>query len=707
MENQSDQLASLYYQQFTVGCDKILCKNTSCKRCKDFKLSSYSDEELYQIAETYAKSHQKTPRLCESMDYARFDNSNNEILNEITNFTKSDLNDFSYSVKQINLMFSDKKIFSRILNSNDLPLSVSNSRIDDSFFFEFSEKVSKNPDIDNVLLASLTVASQWIIGTKKYFNSYLNMRVFIILFYFPGIISPAISSPILIPFIKLLASFEKEEKEVFCSWLSKLHLLRKQMVGFCHTATSTYYADHPNTTPHSETIHSILKVLSFLHIANCESNNPIPVSCFYDEIVNQLFDIEGEMDLFIRKNLHGRKASLLKKYPFVLSLKTKENVIKVESKQQMKLMAQHAMMLSNQSNYKGESYMIIKIRRKYLLKDAIEQLSKQDKQSFLKKLKVVFENEGAVDVGGPSREFLYLITEKLFAPEYSMFEIKNDRYMWFSHCTFETEKSFFLTGCIVGLAIHNSVLLPIRFPLFLYKRLLYPDIKPNINDLYEIEPDVAKSLTALQEMKENDGDISDAMLTFSATISNFGDVQEVQLSDKIPIDTPVTNRNLEKYIKCYINFKLIKQIEFPFEAFKKGFYMTCNCPSYKLLEPDEMDTLISGVEIYDWEALKSSTVYSDGYDSCSKQVLWFWDFFKSLAKKKKLRFLKFVTGTDRAPIGGLGQIKMKIKASKSTKNLPTAHTCFNILVIPKYKTSDVLCNKFNLAIQYTEGFGLK
>lgn len=709
MEIDLNQISSLYYKQFTLGCDKIICKNTSCARCKDFKLSSKtrSKEELIQLANQYAKNHQKSPKLCESMDYVDFDESNKEILNELDNFAKTDFNDINYTIQQVNLMFGDKQIFARIFNSNNMPLSVMNSRIDDSFFFEFSEKLSKISDIDNVLLANLTAAAQWITGNKKFFNSYLNMRIFVILFYFPAIISPLISPPILIPLIKLLTSIEPDEKKVFCSWLSHLHLLRKQMVGFFHTAISTYYADHPNTTPHSEVIHLILKAMSFLHIANCKSDHPISVSCFYDEFINQSFNVENEMDLNSRKNMHGRRASLLKKYPFVLSLQTKEDVTKTESKQLMKLMAQHSMMLSSNSSLKGESYLTLRIRRKHLLKDAIDQLSKQDPHSFLKKIKVIFEGEGAVDIGGPSREFLYSITEKLFSPNYSMFEIKNERYMWFSHCTFESKQSFFLTGCVVGLAIHNSVLLPIRFPLVLYKRLLYPDKKLSLNDLFEIEPDQAQSLLALQETKEKGEDVSEADLSFSVTVSNFGDIQELQISDKYPIDTLVTNENVEDYIQSYINFKLVKQIETPFESFRKGFDMTCNCPSYRLFEPEEMDTLVSGVELYDWEALRTNTTFSDGYTDKSKQIKWFWEYFRTLKKKDKLKFLKFATGTDRAPIGGLGKINLKMKPSKNIENLPTAHTCFSMLVLPKYKTKDDLINKVRLALQYSEGFGLK
>lgn len=709
MANTSDQLSRLYYKQFTTGCDKIICKNTSCARCKDFKLSSKieSKGDLIELAQQYANNHQKSPKLCESMKNITYGETQRETLSSIMTFAQSEFNNPEICIKQVNSIFSDKQIFAHILNSNEMPLSITNSRIDDSFFFEFSDKLTKMENVSNILLACLTAAAQWVTGNKKFFNSYLNMRIFVILFYFPDIISPLISPPVLIPLIKLLSSIESEEKKVFCSWLSQLHFLRKQMVGFFHTAIATYYADHPNTNPHSETIHSILKAMSFLYVANCESDSPIPVSCFYDELINQYFNLDEEMDLYTRKNVHGRRASLLKKCPFALSLQTKESVTKAESKQLMQLMAQHSMMTSNQSNLKGESYMTIKIRRKFLLRDAINQLSRQDSQSFLKKLKVVFEGEAAVDVGGPSREFLYSITEKLFSPDFSMFVVTNDRYMWFSHCTFETERSFFLIGCVVGLAIHNSVLLPIRFPLVVYKRLLYPNKKLNINDLKEIDADLASGFLSLREIKENDGDVSQADLTFSATVSIFDDEKEVPISDKIPMETPVTNQNLEKYIQSYIDFKLIKQIEKPFNSFQKGFDMTCNCSTYRLLEPEEMDILVSGVEVYDWEALKSGTTCSNGYSDKSRQIKWFWEFFKTLSKDDKLRFLKFATGTDRAPIGGLGKINLKIKASKNVENLPTAHTCFSILVLPKYKTKEDLVEKVKLALQYTEGFGLK
>jgi ubiquitin-protein ligase E3 A len=55
--------------------------------------------------------------------------------------------------------------------------------------------------------------------------------------------------------------------------------------------------------------------------------------------------------------------------------------------------------------------------------------------------------------------------------------------------------------------------------------------------------------------------------------------------------------------------------------------------------------------------------------------------------------LAFATGSDRAPVNGLKSMKfyiIKDLENSSDKKLPTAHTCFNHLVIPDYSTKEIL-----------------
>jgi ubiquitin-protein ligase E3 A len=69
--------------------------------------------------------------------------------------------------------------------------------------------------------------------------------------------------------------------------------------------------------------------------------------------------------------------------------------------------------------------------------------------------------------------------------------------------------------------------------------------------------------------------------------------------------------------------------------------------------------------------------------------------------------LAFCTGSDRAPILGLGSLPIYIgRHGDEDERLPSAHTCFNHLLIPEYSSKEKLKVKLELAIENSEGFGL-
>ena len=68
--------------------------------------------------------------------------------------------------------------------------------------------------------------------------------------------------------------------------------------------------------------------------------------------------------------------------------------------------------------------------------------------------------------------------------------------------------------------------------------------------------------------------------------------------------------------------------------------------------------------------------------------------------------MKFATGTDRAPLGGLGNVKLIIQRGADPNRLPVSHTCFNTFTLPDYKSKSIMKEKVMLAIQHTEGFGI-
>lgn len=76
-------------------------------------------------------------------------------------------------------------------------------------------------------------------------------------------------------------------------------------------------------------------------------------------------------------------------------------------------------------------------------------------------------------------------------------------------------------------------------------------------------------------------------------------------------------------------------------------------------------------------------------------------------EEQKKQFLFFTTGSDRAPIGGLKNMRFIItKHGDDNDRLPQAHTCFNVLLLPPYASKEKLKEKLLLATQNATGFGM-
>lgn len=67
----------------------------------------------------------------------------------------------------------------------------------------------------------------------------------------------------------------------------------------------------------------------------------------------------------------------------------------------------------------------------------------------------------------------------------------------------------------------------------------------------------------------------------------------------------------------------------------------------------------------------------------------------------------FLTGSDRIPILGMKCLKLVIQPTGGGEDyLPVAHTCFNLLDLPKYTDKETLKSKLIQAIDHYEGFSL-
>ena len=121
---------------------------------------------------------------------------------------------------------------------------------------------------------------------------------------------------------------------------------------------------------------------------------------------------------------------------------------------------------------------------------------------------------------------------------------------------------------------------------------------------------------------------------------------------------------------------------------------------------DEVIDLICGKEDLDFKELERSTRY-EGFDKDHQVVKWFWEVLHSFDVEQKKKMLLFSTGSDRAPLRGLKDLRFILsRQAPDDLRIPSTHTCFNHFLLPEYSSKEILKDKLLQAMENCQGFGL-
>lgn len=217
----------------------------------------------------------------------------------------------------------------------------------------------------------------------------------------------------------------------------------------------------------------------------------------------------------------------------------------------------------------------------------------------------------------------------------------------------------------------------------------------------EFDPDLFSTLKNIQ----NSTEVEKMELTFSTSYDNFGFEQVVDL---IPngVVIPVTSASRHEFIQAYLDWYLGTSVEQQFGPFYNGFFKVVTQDSIRLLNSEEVFKLICGIGEINIKELQESVVYENSSPQ-DPMIQWFWEIVHCFDEEQKKMLLKFTTGSDRSPLRGLSELNMVIMVQGlDDTRLPSAHTCFNHLVLPRYSSKEVLQAKLIQAILNHEGFGL-
>ncbi|XP_038037047.1 probable E3 ubiquitin-protein ligase HERC4 isoform X3 [Anas acuta] len=529
-----------------------------------------------------------------------------------------------------------------------------------------------------------------------------------------------------IPFGTAILNLEKAPLKVLENWWSVLepplflkivelykdvvvHLLKLYKIGIPPSERRIF----------TNFLHTAFRVLEILHRVN-ERGQVIQYDRFYIHEIQDLIDIRNDYVNWVQQQVFGMDVNhglseltdtpvTICTYPFVFDAQAKTTLLQTDAIIQMQMAVDqaHRQNLSSLFLPVFESVnpcLILMVRRDNIVGDAVEVLRKTKNVDYKKPLKVIFVGEEAVDAGGVRKEFFLLIMRELLDPKYGMFRYyEESRLIWFSDKTFEDSDLFHLIGVVCGLAIYNFTIVDLHFPLALYKKLL--NKKPSLDDLKELMPDVGRGMQQLLDYPEDD--IEEAFcLNFTITVENFG---TTEIKELVPngADIPVIKQNRQDFVDAYVDYIFNKSVASLFSAFHAGFHKVCGGKVLQLFQPSELQAMVIGNTNYDWKELEKNTEYKGEYWADHSTIKIFWEVFHELPLEKKKQFLLFLTGSDRIPILGMKCLKLVIQPTGGGEGyLPVAHTCFNLLDLPKYTDKETLKSKLIQAIDHYEGFSL-
>jgi hypothetical protein len=391
-------------------------------------------------------------------------------------------------------------------------------------------------------------------------------------------------------------------------------------------------------------------------------------------------------------------------------------------------------------------FLVLDIERQTVLESAFNQLWGREQWELLKPLKVVMRMDGkdedAADHGGVSQEFFRLVLGKAFDPEYGLFVITEEqtRMNWFQPLSSEPLQTYELLGLLFGMAVYNSITLPLNFPAAMYQILCGRGPMESF-DIHDAWPALHKSFQQLASWSEEQGDVEevfarDFAFSFEAngityTIDMLEDPNTIQWP-KTPCHTvpeawmddsrnfqPVTNANRLDFISKYKEWLVHHSVKPQLDAFVKGFRQMIPAPFTSYITGPSLQRFVEGTRHIDVQQLRAATsyalpppspgtqpTYADDYSSAHPTIRHFWSVVEKYDQEQLKKLLTFVTASDRVPVQGYRAIGFSIEKHGDTGMLPTSSTCFGKLFLPAYESREVLERMLRVAVEEgMVGFG--
>ena len=345
----------------------------------------------------------------------------------------------------------------------------------------------------------------------------------------------------------------------------------------------------------------------------------------------------------------------------------------------------------------------LNLHRNELLSESMEQFEQID---LFKELKINFNSEICYDAGGILREWFTTIFQTLEGNKLKLFIISDsDNFSYIINPFLKHNKEnfnyFIFIGKLIGKALLDNITINVCFNKLIYKMLLQEEI--TFNDLSSIDSPFYTSMKNLkQALNSSPGKeqeiYNNLEIYYNLDIKDI--YSRIHKFELIRGGAEIPMKNVDDYINKRILF--MKGLYEPFiQKIRESLFKIIPKEIIQMFNSDELELILNGkpnIDLNDW---KKFTIYKSPYYSSHKVILWFWEILSNMTQKELSNFLMFCTGTSRVPFGGFSKLESnRGEIAKFTienrnyiegkKNFIKAHTCFNRIDLPNYKSKKEL-----------------
>ncbi|KAL3661192.1 hypothetical protein V7S43_013799 [Phytophthora oleae] len=352
-----------------------------------------------------------------------------------------------------------------------------------------------------------------------------------------------------------------------------------------------------------------------------------------------------------------------------------------------------------------DGHLKMRVHRENILVESMEQLLGVQMEHIHMPLRIEFIGEVAIDAGGLEREWFSLVTERLFDETIGLFMCAHVDSLAYVINPNSVEASadhllyFRGAGRLLGRALLEGQLMKAHLALPVLKHLLGVPI--SFSDLEFFDQEVYNSL---KWMKDNDG--VDALgLDFTVTNRKLnGEVETIELKEGGK-DIDLTDENKQEYIYLRLRYIMLDSYAEQLQHLMAGVFEVIPQELILVFDYQELELVLCGVPSIDVDDWKAHTQVSD--ELPEDLLTWFWEIVEAFSDEERARLLQFTTGSSRVPVQGFkaltsydGRIcHFTLKAVTFPENAyPRAHTCFNRIDLPLYKSKKELEDVLSLVI---------